>query len=382
MEHYLIKAGEIWHETGIIHDQFIEVKQGIFQRLVTTPNADLPIINAENEIVAPGLFDTHIHGISGYDVMDGTEEAIHKISESLGSIGVTRFLPTTLTSNDEQLEQAIVSTAKAMESGLKGAKSEGIFLEGPYFTEKYKGAQNPAYFKDPKLEEYEKWMQLSNNKIVKIALAPERENTLTFIQKVTKDGIIVSIAHTDADHLTCKEAIKAGASVFTHLFNGMRGLHHREPGVVGAALSNQSFTELIADGHHVSPDLMNLIYQLKGQQTVLITDCMQAGLMPDGDYMLGEFPVVIKDGIARMETGSLAGSTLVLKDAAANFADWTNASLSEAWHLASLSPAKSMRLDDKIGSIKEGKVADFVIMNKDLEIQQTAVEGKVIFHKE
>ncbi|MDY0393841.1 amidohydrolase family protein [Virgibacillus halophilus] len=255
-------------------------------------------------------------------------------------------------------------------------------MEGPYFTEKHKGAQNPGYFRDPSIKEFQEWQQLADGTIVKIALAPEREGAFEFIREVSADGVLASIAHTDADYACCHEAVDAGARNYVHLFNGMKGIHHREPGVAGAALSDERvFAELICDGHHVHPTMARFAYRVKRDNLVMITDCMRAGLMPDGNYHLGEFPVVVDGGIALTESGSLAGSTLRLIDGVYNLQKWTDDPLYRIWHRASLSPAASLGKDKELGSIAPGKVADYVVVNQQLEIQAVVVAGKEKFRK-
>lgn len=375
---YFLKADSFIMESEEKNEGYLEVINGYFGSYVEEVPENSTIMDWSGYRIAPGLFDTHIHGINNYDIMDGSVEAVQEISKSLLSLGVTRFLPTTLTSSTSDLHAAISAVKQAVEQGLEGAQSEGIFLEGPYFTEKYKGAQNPSYFRDPDYGEFQEWQELSGGTIVKIALAPEREGSLEFIRTLHHKGIEVSIAHTDASFERVREAIDAGASHLTHLFNGMSGLHHREPGVVGAALTDtRAFAELICDGHHVHPEVAALAAQIKGEKLILITDCMRAGLMPDGNYHLGEFPVVMKDGIARTESGSLAGSTLKLIDGIKNLYSWSGKSLHEVWHLASLSPAKSLGREDKLGSIAAGKIADYVVVDDSFSVRATAVAGEV-----
>ncbi|WP_066191722.1 N-acetylglucosamine-6-phosphate deacetylase [Gracilibacillus timonensis] len=380
---YFIKASRFLLEDGEKKDAYLQVNQDRFGFFVDEVPNQANIIDWSGYTVAPGLFDTHIHGINGYDVMDGNTEAIHGISEAILPLGVTRFLPTTLTSSEADLEQAIKAIRDAVKQGLQGAQSEGMFLEGPYFTEKHKGAQNPDYFCDPDEKQFLSWQQLAEGSIVKIALAPERNGAIEFIDSIHKDGVLLSIAHSDASYDCCQKAIHAGANNFVHLFNGMSGLHHREPGVAGAAfIEEQAFAELICDGHHVHPEVASLAAKIKGNKLTLITDCMRAGLMPDGNYMLGEFPVVMEDGIARTESGSLAGSTLRLIDGVKNLQTWTSEPLYDIWHLASLSPAASIGRDDLLGSIATGKIADFVVIDDQLTIQSVTVAGKEKYHKE
>lgn len=380
---YFIKADRFLLENEEKQGGYLKVSNGRFGSFVETIPHNTTIVDWSGYTVAPGLFDTHIHGISGHDIMDGTVEAVHGISESILPLGVTRFLPTTLTSSKEDLNTAIAAVNSAVNQGLKGARSEGIFLEGPYFTEKHKGAQNPDYFRDPDYAEFQEWQHIAGGSIVKIALAPEREGALEFIRLAHQDGVLASIAHTDAGFNRSRQALDTGAGNFVHLFNGMSGLHHREPGVVGAALTEgRAFAELICDGHHVHPEVASLTAHIKGDKLILITDCMRAGLMPDGNYQLGEFPVVMKDGIARTEAGSLAGSTLKLMDGVKNLHEWSGKPLHEIWHRASLSPAASLGRDNELGSISDGKIADYVVIDDNISVQAAAVAGEVKYKKE
>ncbi|MFB4168369.1 N-acetylglucosamine-6-phosphate deacetylase [Virgibacillus sp. JSM 102003] len=379
---YFIKADRFLLEKEEKSESYLQVVNDRFGEFTDAVPSDAEVVDWSGYTIAPGLFDTHIHGINGFDIMDGQAEAVHGISEAILPLGVTRFLPTTLTSSNKDLNAAISAVKEAVKHGLGGAQSEGIFLEGPYFTEKHKGAQNPIYFRDPDYMEYRKWQNLAEEGIVKIALAPERDSSMEFIRAVSNDGVLVSLAHTDASFEYCKDAIDAGAENFVHLFNGMSGVHHREPGVVGAALTDgRAFAELICDGFHVHPEIAVMADQIKDDKLTLITDCMRAGSMPDGKYQLGEFPVIMKDGIARTESGSLAGSTLKLVDGVKNLYQWSGKPLFEVWHRGSLSPAASLGRDEELGSIAGGKIADFVVVDDDLNIQATAVAGEFKYRK-
>jgi N-acetylglucosamine-6-phosphate deacetylase len=379
---YYLKADKYLLENEEKIGGYLSVEDGKFGSFVNQVPVNEEVVNYTGFTIAPGLFDTHIHGIKGHDIMEGKVESINEISKDILSLGVTRFLPTTLTSSKEDLDRAILAIHEAVEKGLPGAQSEGIFLEGPYFTELHKGAQNPSYFRKADIEEFLHWHQLAGGSIVKIAIAPEREGSLDFIRKVSKEGVLVSIAHTNASYECCKEAVDAGVRNFVHLFNGMTGLHHRKPGVVGAGLiDDRAFVELICDGFHVHPDVATLALRIKDNKLQLITDCMQAGLMPDGNYYLGEFPVVMKDGVARLESGSLAGSTLKLIEGVKNLQEWSKAPLYKIWHHGSLIPAESLGKDAKLGSIRLGKIADYVVLDDQLEVQVTAIEGEVRFRR-
>lgn len=342
------------------------------------------IIDYGEASLAPGLVDTHVHGFGGYDFMDGTTEAVQHISQGLLKAGVTSFLATTLTASPEQLLaacQAIAATA----DDLTGARLEGIFLEGPYFTEAHKGAQNPAYLLDPDLEQFKAWQEASGGRVKKIALAPERAGALDFIQAMHEQGVVVGLAHTDASYETCCSAVNAGADLFIHIYNGMRGLHHREPGVVGAALTLPDvYAELICDGHHVHPAAARLAIQSRGSEgTVLITDCMRGGGLPEGPSRLGELDVMIKDGAARLvDGGSLAGSVLNLNQAIKHVIDWQIATPEEAIRMASTTPAESIHLGACCGQIAPGRRADVVVLDSNFDVLATYVEGECRYHRE
>lgn len=378
-----IKAKTIYLENDIMTDSYLLIEDGKFVSCTTEkPNSTEEIIDYSDYSIAPGLFDTHIHGYNGYDVMDNDLAGFKKMSEDLLSCGVTSFLPTTLTASIDQLD-AVIKTIGPHMHDVNGAKAKGFFIEGPFFTEKHKGAQNPNYFMDPSTSILENWMALSHNQIKKIAIAPERTGSDEFISFANENNIKVALAHTDADYSTAMKAVDRGANIFTHTFNGMSGFHHREPGMVGAALNaNHAYAEVICDGHHVNPAAVQALIKARGiDETVLISDCMMAGGKPEGQYKLGEFDVVVKDGKAMIPSGSLAGSILELKDAVKNLVDWGVATPHEAIKMASSSPAKSLGLEDT-GIIAPGIAADFIVLNEQLELQATYVDGQCKYTKE
>ena len=341
------------------------------------------IIDYSGKRIAPGLVDTHIHGYKGYDVMDNDLAGLNVIAEGILSCGVTSFLPTTLTASTEQLDAVCAMIGENMAS-IRGAKIQGIFLEGPFFSEKYKGAQNPKYMGDPSIEKLAKWQKLARGHVKKIALAPERAGTLDFIDYATAHNIRTAIAHTEATYAQCKEAVEHGANIFVHTYNGMRGLHHREPGVVGAAITLKNvFDELICDGHHVHPVSAQVVMDGHGRdKTVLVTDCMRGGGLGEGESMLGELPVLIKDGAARLVSdGSLAGSVLELIQAVQNVVSWGIATPAEAIQMASLIPAQSVGIDDVCGQLAKGYAADFIVLDEKLDLQETYVDGESVYIK-
>ncbi|HFU7085460.1 N-acetylglucosamine-6-phosphate deacetylase [Bacillus cereus] len=372
-----IFADKFFLEEMVTGPGFLEIKDGKFGVF----SEDIPEEAAEiheyaGHWIAPGLVDTHIHGFRNHDVMDNNFEGLNQISVGLLSCGVTSFLPTTLTSSVELLNH-VVQTIGANYTKVQGAKIKGIFLEGPFFTEKHKGAQNTKYFCDPSVDMLKGWQELSNDSIKKIAIAPERKGVVEFIEYAVGEKIIVALAHSDATYEEAKQAIEKGASIFVHTFNGMSPLHHREPGMVGAAMNLKDvFVEIICDGHHVHPVSSNILMNVRGRENiVMVSDCMMAGGMPEGTYQLGEFPVKVKDGMARLENGSLAGSILQLKDAVKNVVDWGIAAPEEAIYMASTAPAKSIQLDRECGKIAEGYAADFIVLTPAMDLAATYLDG-------
>ncbi|MCP8654862.1 N-acetylglucosamine-6-phosphate deacetylase [Streptococcus suis] len=371
------KAKYITLPESEVESAYLEITdKGQFGRIVTEkPEGE--IVDYSDFHLAPGLVDTHIHGYASHDVMDNDFEGIKVISEGLLSCGVTSWLPTTLTDTTENLD-AVCETIGTYAGQETGAKIQGIFLEGPFFTEKYKGAQNPKYMSDPSIEKLDNWHSLSKGLVNKIAIAPEREGVKEFIEFANSKAIHTALAHSDATYTQAEAAVEAGANIFVHVYNGMSGLHHREPGMVGAALNLKNvYAEMICDGHHVHPAAAEIVVKARGaEETVLITDCMRAGGMGEGESRLGEFEVVVKDGTARLkESGSLAGSILELIEAVQNVVKWGLVSLPDALRMASLAPARSVNIDHICGRIAEGRAADFIVVDDAGRLQATYLDG-------
>lgn len=374
------KADYFILEDAMLEDYYMEVEDGV---IVGFSKNEPDSYEYLGEIVAPGLVDTHIHGYAGKDIMNAEEGALDVISKGLLECGVTSFLPTTLTDSKERTDAALKRVA-AEYKDVKGAKVRGIFLEGPFFTEKYKGAQNPNYMSDPKIDCLKEWKEISDGLVNKIAIAPERAGAEDFIKKANAMGVKVALGHSDASFDEAVAAVDAGANIFVHTFNGMSGLHHREPGMVGAAMATDAISELICDGHHVNPNAAGILMNTKGRDKIaLITDCMSAGGMADGDYKLGEFPVRVENGTARLKDGgSLAGSILKLKDGVKNVVDWEIADIFEAIQMASLVPAKSVGIDNICGKLHEGYDADFIVLDYDMNLKATYLNGEAAYKAE
>lgn len=376
-----LKADSFFYSDEEKKGGYLELCEGRFGDWQETVPVEAEILDYTGYLIAPGLVDTHIHGYAGADVMDCQAESLQTMSQRLPETGVTSFLPTALTADRATLT-AVCRLVAEMKDSVPGSKIQGLYFEGPYFTETYKGAQNPAYMRNPNQEELDTWLAASQGLLCKLALAPEREGTEDFVQYAIAKGVTIALGHSNATYDEAKEAVAAGASVWVHAYNGMRGLNHRELGMVGAVYHlPDTYAELICDGYHVHPSACDLLFRQKGcDHVALITDCMRAGGMAEGDYLLGEFPVRVEAGTARLkEGGSLAGSILQLKDAVKNVVDWGLASPVEAVRMASYIPAKSLGLEETCGQIKAGLPADFIVLDKDLTLQATYINGQKVW---
>lgn len=344
---------------------------------ICNPNK-LKEIDLNGDYLLPGFIDTHIHGISGIDFMDGDSSKVLEASHHLIKHGVTSFLPTILTEKKEKLRQALKSIKDIKHSNNLGASIVGVHVEGPFFSYEYKGAQNPDFIINGNIETYLDYFNGYEDIISIVSLAPEVCEK-DFIRYLVDKKITVSMAHTSANSEETKEAISAGTSQLTHSFNGMKGIHHREAYCIGVSLiDDRVYTEVILDGVHINYDIFKLMYLCKGdKKLILVSDSMRATGLEDGTYELGGQNVFLKNGVARLANGSLAGSTLTLDKAFKNSVRYGNLTLSEASNLTSKNPAKHLNLQG-LGEIKEGFFADLVIMNEDLEIKGVISRG--VYH--
>lgn len=365
----------------ILKNEILENKIIVFDEKIIDITNEIPenceVIDVKGKYVSPGLIDIHIHGNMGKDTMEGTDEAIDTIAKSIMRHGVTSFLPTTMTMDEESIYRALDSIKRGMNRDVKGAQVIGAHLEGPFLNKIYKGAQNGSYIVNPSYEFIKKY----DDVIKIITYAPEEDIDFKFTKDIKRNtDIVLSIGHSASTFTEAREAITQGASNITHTFNGMTGLNHRDPGVVGAALTTDVYCEIISDTIHITKDLFQFILDSKGKErVVLITDSMEAGGLEDGRYSLGGQAVIVKDGAARLESGSLAGSVLSLNKMLKNFYENTNLNINEAIHLASLNPAKSINMDKNKGSLEIGKDADIAIFDNNFDCYMTIVNGEIVF---
>jgi len=353
----------------------VELENGKIKSIGKTDNKEG--YNYDNYYLVPGFIDQHIHGANSYDFMDGTYEAINEISKALLKEGTTSFLGTTMTQSFDNIEKAVYNLKPQK---LDGSNLVGVHLEGPFISETFKGAQPGEYIIPTDLELFKKWNKYNNIKIV--SMAAEHDKDFNLIKYAKENNIIVSQAHTNATHKISNEAIKAGAKGFTHAYNAMSKLHHRDIGVVGTMLlNNEAYAEVIVDGIHVSPEAVRLLYKNKGRENIiLITDSMRAKYLPDGKSELGGQDVFVKNNEARLKDGTLAGSILKMNDAVRNMIKYTNASLVDAVYMASTNPARNLNLNNK-GLIKEGYDADLTLLDENLEVVMTIVNGKILYER-
>lgn len=338
-------------------------------------------IDAKGGYIAPGFVDIHIHGYNGVDTMDGTVEDIQIIAKGIPANGVTSFLPTTMTMPIGDITVAIesVRTAMKVQSEKVGADILGVHMEGPFLNVEFKGAQNKEYFQKPDAQ----YVKDNKDVVRHITVAPEIDGAMEFIKDIEENtDISMAMGHTAATFEEAMAGIEAGISHTTHLFNAMTALHHRDPGVVGAALSSDVTCEMICDTIHVHSGLFQMISNIKGpDKLILVTDCMRAGGKEEGEYSLGGQKVFVKDGSARLESGNLAGSVLKLNQALKNMMDYTDIPLIEAIRYVTINPARVINMQDTKGTFDLEKDADIVIFDKDINIQTTIGKGRVIYEK-
>lgn len=370
----LFKNANIFTKAGTFMHGSFRVKDGKFTEILPyVPEEDG--VDLENQWVIPGLVDIHNHGNSGADFSDGEYEGIEKMARYLASCGVTSFAPASMTLPYDVLEKAFTAAAKFHEESPAGcSRLMGIQMEGPFFSEKKKGAQNGAYLKEPDFAAFEKLYAASKGLVRVADVAAELPGAVEFTQKASK-LCTVSVAHTDAAYDEAKAVFNAGATHLTHLFNAMPGIHHRNPGPIGAASENENVVaELICDGQHVHESAVRMAFRLFPGRICLVSDALRCCGMPDGQYELGGQDVFLKGGIARLSDGTIAGSATNLFDCMRKAVSF-GISKEQAILAATAIPAMQIHRDE-IGVIAPGKLADFVICTESIERTAVYMDGK------
>lgn len=369
----IIKNAKVYKNDYKFHVEDIHIDNGL---IVETSTSDEDIIDGTGLYAIPGLTDIHFHGCAGYDFCDGTNEALDAITEYQGKQGVTTICPATMTLPKEELAR-IVETARDYEN-KEGAILCGINMEGPFISERKKGAQNDKYIMIPDVDFYHLLQEKSGNMIKLVEVAPEEEGAMDFISTV-KDEVVVSIAHTVADYDTAMGAFKQGVKHVTHFYNAMPPFLHREPGVIGAASDTKGiYVELICDGIHIHPSVVRTTFRFMGDdRMVLISDSMEATGLPDGRYSLGGQAVeLVGSKPTLVSDGSIAGSATNLMGCMRNAVKNMGIPLESAVCAAAVNPAKAIGIFDDYGSIEPGKVANIVLLDKELNTKAVYIKGK------
>lgn len=345
--------------------------------------ASTPLFEAHETIdvtglfVAPGFIDVHIHGSAGADVMDASEQSLALISETIIKTGTTRFLATTMTMSVPEIIASLETVSRYM-GRETGAKILGVHLEGPFISPEAAGAQNASQIIRPDAGLFSAYESL----IKVVTYAPEVDENFEYTKHLAHKQIVPSIGHTKCTCAQALEAIDAGAKGFTHLFNAMTPLHHRNPGAVGAALSSDAYVELIADTVHVHPTLFSVVEKVKTpDRMLLVTDAMRAACLKDGVYDLGGQSVTVKGSEAKLSDGTLAGSTLNQMAAVRHMIQWTTLSPHEVIRMVTLTPARYLGIDQQFGSLEVGKIGDVIVYDTNYEVVYAFVAGKCVWNR-
>ncbi len=379
----IITAARLFTPLECIESPVVAIEDGRILTVGTRLEMEVPqdarLFDFPDAILAPGFIDLHIHGGAGHDVMETDPSALAAIERHMARHGVTSYLPTTVTAPEERILRALEFLGKRIsrqDYAEGGARPIGIHLEGPFISHAKRGVHPPEHLVQPSPQIFEKYRQASGGMLRMMTIAPELPGAIDTIQCARKAGVHSSIGHSNAIYSEARQAIDAGADHATHTFNAMRPLDHREPGILGAVLTDDRLSaDIIADGIHTDPSMVKLFLNAKGpDRAVLITDAISATGMPEGKYRLGPFEVEVKDGRCEYQ-GKLAGSVLMLDRAVRNvmsFADWK---LQEAVRLASLNPARVLGIADQRGTIVPGAAADLIALTYKGEVVQTFIAG-------
>lgn len=391
MRQLIIKGKNIYTGNEVIESGFIHIDSGVIKNVGTESelnrfkqeNVDILNLNDQYSII-PGMIDLHIHGANGADIMDGTTAAFETIAKSLPTEGTTSFLATTLTEKEERIKNLLLNLGKYIHNQSPGmSEIVGIHLEGPFISPKKPGAQSIENIMKPDIEKFQEFEKRSQDNILLVTMAPEEPGGLELVNYLCSKGIVASIGHSNATSFQVEKAVKVGVSHVTHLYNAMSPLHHREPGVVGSALTyDELLCELIVDGIHIHPDMVKLAFHAKGRKgLVLVTDAMRAKYLGEGTYTLGKQLVTVHNGKATLENGTLVGSVLTMKESIKNMINFTDCTLEDIVYMTAVNPAKQLNMFHKKGSLEIGKDADFVVLDDSMDVFMTFCKGKLAFKK-
>ncbi len=370
-----IRSKKIWTAEKFVDGYVIIENDRIFSVSQEPPEGLDELYDFGDCYLLPGFIDIHGHSIMGHDAMDGIE-AVRQISLNKMKEGVTSFCPTTVTDSLKKTKAAICHINEATDKGLPGARSAGIFLEGPYISKRYKGAHVEELIRQVSLSELEELLKLGQGRVISCAIAPELPLALEAIKLMRSYGVIPRLGHTEATCAQANEAVELGATIAIHTYNAMSPLAHREPGMVGCVLTNDKiYAEIISDFIHVSKEAIEVVLRCKADdKVVLITDCMAATGLGDGVYTLGGQDVTVKDGVARTPGGNLAGSTLTMNQAVKNMYSM-GVDLHKAIRMATANPAQALGLSD-VGALEKGRLADVIALDDQFNVRMVMIGGE------
>ena len=384
MKRLAVTAGRVMTPDRVILDGVVLVEGPKIlevgsRRAVRFSRDEFQVVGHSQQLLAPGFIDVHTHGAMGRDVMEGTDEALEVISRFLAGHGTTSFLATTVTASPIATLQAVEALGSQVDRPLPGARMLGLHLEGPFINPEKRGAHTAKYIRRPSTLIFDQLLACSSHQIKLITVAPEVEGSLELIRFARAKGVVVSLGHSNATLEETMAAIALGAGNATHTFNAMRPFSHRDPGILGAVLTApEIWAELIADGVHVSPAAINLCIQCKSARRILlISDAVSATGMPEGQYRLSDIEITLSGGICRTREGQLAGSTLTQDQALRNMVRWSHLPLEAVLGMLTRNPAQSLGIAESKGTLAEGRDADMVLLDRNLRVNTTIIQGEV-----
>ena len=384
MKRLAVTAGRVMTPDRVILDGVVLVEGPKIlevgsRRAVRFSRDEFQVVGHSQQLLAPGFIDVHTHGAMGRDVMEGTDEALEVISRFLAAHGTTSFLATTVTASPIATLQAVEALGSQVDRPLPGARMLGLHLEGPFINPEKRGAHTAKYIRRPSTLIFDQLLACSGHQIKLITVAPEVEGSPELIRFARAKGVVVSLGHSNATLEETMAAIALGAGNATHTFNAMRPFSHRDPGILGAVLTApEIWAELIADGVHVSPAAINLCIQCKSARRILlISDAVSATGMPEGQYRLSDIEITLSGGICRTREGQLAGSTLTQDQALRNMVRWSHLPLEAVLGMLTRNPAQSLGIAESKGTLAEGRDADMVLLDRNLRVNTTIIQGEV-----
>ncbi len=384
MKRLAVTAGRVMTPDRVILDGVVLVEGSRILEVgsraaVRFSGDEFEVMNHPRQLLAPGFIDVHIHGALGRDVMEGTGEALEVISGFLAAHGTTSFLATTMTASPIATLRAVEALGRQVDRPLPGARMLGLHLEGPFINPEKRGAHPSEHIRLPSTLIFEQLLARSGRQVKLMTLAPEVDGGLELIEFARSRGVVVSLGHSNATLEETMAAIDLGAANATHLFNAMRSFSHRDPGILGAVLTAQQvWAELIADGVHVSPAAVELCLRCKGAgKILLISDAVSATGMPEGQYRLADGEISLSEGVCRTPEGTLAGSILTQDQALRNLVRWSRLPVQTVLGMLTRNPAQSLGIADSKGSLAAGKDADMVLLDENLGVHTTIVQGEV-----